>query len=219
MATYAIGDVHGCFLTLKKLIEVCNITDDDKLIFLGDLVDRGPRIKETLDFVLTRPNTEILLGNHDECFIDWFRPGGTQRSYFMVHQGLGDTLSQLGSEAEIYAKKLSKYPYVIHTSNKEYVMCHADYNWAEEKFSKNLNGHIWNRINEYSHAKYKGPVILHGHTPCPLSEVYEKKCTGELFGINLDGGCVHFRNYDWSCLRMIRLEDRQIFEQSNVEYS
>lgn len=48
----AIGDVHGCAETLKTLIiEKIRPTSSDTLIFLGDLIDRGPKSKEVLDFI------------------------------------------------------------------------------------------------------------------------------------------------------------------------
>ena len=53
MAHYVIGDVQGCFeelLDLTKLIEFSSI--NDKLIFAGDLVNRGPQSLEVLDFCL-----------------------------------------------------------------------------------------------------------------------------------------------------------------------
>ena len=51
MAHYVIGDVQGCFeelLDLTKLIEFSSI--NDRLIFAGDLVNRGPQSLEVLDF-------------------------------------------------------------------------------------------------------------------------------------------------------------------------
>ena len=52
MAHYVIGDVQGCFeelLDLTKLIEFSSI--NDRLIFAGDLVNRGPQSLEVLDFL------------------------------------------------------------------------------------------------------------------------------------------------------------------------
>ena len=60
--TIVIGDVHGCFNTLKKLIR--KFPKDSKLIFLGDLCNRGKYSKDVIDFVI-KNNHQCLLGNHE----------------------------------------------------------------------------------------------------------------------------------------------------------
>jgi len=47
---WAIGDVHGCLRSLEKLIGQISPKDGDKLVFLGDYIDRGPDSKGTIDF-------------------------------------------------------------------------------------------------------------------------------------------------------------------------
>lgn len=67
MATYAIGDVQGCFDELKALLTQINFnTDCDQLWFCGDLVNRGPKSLETLRFIKSLESNAIsVLGNHD----------------------------------------------------------------------------------------------------------------------------------------------------------
>ena len=67
MATYAIGDVQGCYLTLKKLLKTINFDKrNDQVIFLGDLINRGPRSLETLRFVVEHESSmTMVLGNHE----------------------------------------------------------------------------------------------------------------------------------------------------------
>ena len=66
--TYVIGDVHGEFDTLKALLN--KFPDDSKLIFVGDLVDRGRKSKEVIDFVKDN-NFLCVLGNHEKMMIDF----------------------------------------------------------------------------------------------------------------------------------------------------
>ena len=67
MATWAIGDVLGCWLTLERLLEsICWDSDRDSLWFVGDLVNRGPSSLEVLRWAYEyRGRVKVVLGNHD----------------------------------------------------------------------------------------------------------------------------------------------------------
>jgi len=64
-----IGDVHGHYEGLMTLLEAIAPTSDDKIYFLGDLIDRGPNSSQVVNFV-KRNNYSCLLGNHEQMLLN-----------------------------------------------------------------------------------------------------------------------------------------------------
>ncbi|MGQ4556540.1 metallophosphoesterase [Halobellus sp. GM3] len=63
---YVIGDVHGCDATLERLIEAVGVTDDDLLLFVGDLVRKGPASAAVIERVRGADNMLAVRGNNEE---------------------------------------------------------------------------------------------------------------------------------------------------------
>jgi len=80
MELFVLGDVHGCFHTFRKLIEDHWDRDKQKLVQLGDLMDRGNLSPETILYAieLQKNNHDkviFLKGNHEFEAIEYFHKG------------------------------------------------------------------------------------------------------------------------------------------------
>jgi bis(5'-nucleosyl)-tetraphosphatase (symmetrical) len=75
MRTIFVGDVHGCLEELRALCDKLALFEDDTLVFLGDLVDRGPDPVGVVRFVRTLTGCTVkgILGNHEEKALRWLR--------------------------------------------------------------------------------------------------------------------------------------------------
>lgn len=89
MATYAIGDIQGCYESLQCLLEKISFNSErDRLWLVGDLINRGQDSLATLRFLYSiRSSVEFVLGNHDLHFLA-IASGQRKKSQ-------GDTLDEL----------------------------------------------------------------------------------------------------------------------------
>ncbi|MEX0792866.1 MAG: metallophosphoesterase, partial [Pirellulaceae bacterium] len=69
----AIGDIHGHRLALEKLLELIQPRTEDRVVTLGDYINRGPESRGVLEILLTlgrHCRHFPILGNHEEMIID-----------------------------------------------------------------------------------------------------------------------------------------------------
>ena len=120
MATYAIGDIQGCYDSLCQLLEKLKFDEStDRLWFAGDLINRGPKSLETLRFVKALgDNAVTVLGNHDIHLLA-LHYGARKR------KDKDSTLLQIldAPDADDLIDWLQSSP-LIHIDNK-YVLVHA----------------------------------------------------------------------------------------------
>lgn len=76
----AVGDVHGCLEELRELLAVAEYRPGrDRLVFLGDLIDRGPDPVGVVRFIRQELKVESVKGNHDEKAPRWHRHQANQK--------------------------------------------------------------------------------------------------------------------------------------------
>src|SRR5688572_648687 len=98
MRSYVIGDIHGCLDELRWLIEGLPLESGDRMVFLGDYIDRGPHSKGVVTYVLElqkRNDLELvcLKGNHEDMFMAYLGLPGEHGEMFLYNGG-GATRSE-----------------------------------------------------------------------------------------------------------------------------
>ena len=68
--TYVISDIHGQYDALMKMMEQIEFTEEDELYILGDVIDRGQKSTECIEWIMAQNNVLTLLGNHELILYD-----------------------------------------------------------------------------------------------------------------------------------------------------
>lgn len=123
MATYAIGDIQGCFKQLKQLLRKIDFhSSHDHLWFVGDLVNRGPDSLETLRFVkklVEEQRAVTVLGNHDLHLL----AVGSGIRKLKDKDTFGDVLK--ASDAKELLAWLREQPLFYYDKKLDYALVHA----------------------------------------------------------------------------------------------
>ena len=121
MPTYVIGDVQGCYPELRALLRECGFDPRrDRLWFVGDLVNRGPRSLDVLRFVADLGDrAHVVLGNHDLHLMASARGARRPRGKDTFH----DVLEAADGDALI--DWLRGRPMIHHDPERAFVMVHA----------------------------------------------------------------------------------------------
>lgn len=69
MKQLVVGDIHGCYGEFLKLLDKAGFSEDDEIIALGDIVDRGPDTPGLLEFFYSHHNVCSIMGNHERKHI------------------------------------------------------------------------------------------------------------------------------------------------------
>ena len=126
MKRFVIGDIHGQANALEQCLMRAGFdNENDLLICLGDVCDRGPDVKESIDILLTITNLKYILGNHDKWFLEWAIDG--KDSMVWKYQGGKQTMKSYSNGVPENHKNLllNALKYYI-TDNKLFVHAGID---------------------------------------------------------------------------------------------
>lgn len=159
-----IGDIHGCYRELHELLACTGATEEDIIVSVGDLVDRGPDSPAVLRFFqerCARGRTIVLMGNHERKHV---------RQVFSYSQEI--TRLQFGAQYTAATEWMSHLPYYYETP--DFLVVHAALlpgipiaeqkeeilsgtTAGERELQSALSGRFWNEL-------YQGPKpVAFGH--------------------------------------------------------
>jgi len=189
MKTYIIGDIHGEITELKALLNKINYNCNQKIIALGDYLDRGENSYETFVFLkkLKEQNKNIILlrGNHEQMMIDSLldkkvNNGLYKKEDAMIiwqQNGGSKTIRDFKNNKKLLieaAEWFDKLPYIYETN--KYIFVHAGIDPNKRLYEQDKNDFLWIRDRFIKAHKFKtNKIIIAGHTPFNEPQVLGNK--------------------------------------------
>lgn len=210
MGLIAIGDIHGCLKTFDRLWEKLQLSPDDRIVFVGDYVDRGPDSRGVIARMIelrASHSCVFLRGNHERFMIDYMRNGSlslwsqngglsTLRSYGGNHRGadIPSDHAAFVHDTQIFYETDDFF--FVHAGLKPHLSV------AENKQRYGEDIFLWERSHIEANTLNWEKTVVCGHTPRP-----EPINRDHLIGI--DTGCVYNMHPQLGRLTAVRLPERE----------
>jgi serine/threonine protein phosphatase 1 len=186
MRNYVIGDIHGCLDELRCLIEGLPLEVGDRLVFLGDYIDRGPNSRGVVSYLLELKDYETALdlvflkGNHEDMLLSYLGLSGNYGDMFFYNGGRetfasyglsSNHLTALDALSAIPPAHMEFYQSLIDYYIMGDVLCvHAGIHPLKPLEEQTAIEVLWIR-DQFIYSAHPLPyTILFGHTP--QKEVY-----------------------------------------------
>lgn len=207
---FAIGDIHGCVLSLESLISTLSASYSDfenrSFVFLGDYTDRGPKSKEVVDFLLNfseKYDCIFIRGNHDLMLLDavqkddwklWIANGGelTISNYGMNSDKLNIPdehlaffqSTQIFYETEHYVfVHGGLHPDLTIRENLDHEKYYDDFLWTRNHINAGWNN--WDKTVVFGHTPVHSPIHKNNMIGIDTGCVYVKRGYGNLTAVAL----------------------------------
>ena len=177
MRTIIIGDIHGCYREFISLLKKVRYRSRrDRLILLGDLMDRGPRSYEMLRWAMhwkeKYPDTFFLIrGNHEQMLVEQSKALDTRLIWRVVGKGASlRSFRRHGDKMTRYIPWILKNMPIYHI-DEGFRCVHASI--ERENPEENSLGLL---VKDHSQARknlYGGKITIIGHTPLPEPTHYD----------------------------------------------
>lgn len=189
MNYFIVGDVHGCYYTLKKLLQNWD-SDRQKLIFVGDYINKGKHSRKVVELVrelqYRYPGTVCIKGNHEYEMVRYIEDG-TKNSD--IKENFRNTLMDydLRNKYRDDVKWMKRLP--LYYDDGDIYVTHAGVNWLGlRKFKENSS---WCVLRYRGRLKRMSRLQVFGHTP---TESKRPELNKKSNAINIDSGAGNFDN-------------------------
>ncbi len=208
---FVMSDVHGEFAMMEEMLKNWN-RKEEQLIILGDLADRGPNSKATLELayhLVQRKGAIVLKGNHDDMLEKYLEdPLRNQGLYYM--NGGGKTIDSLLGEASLgrdHQKNVQaikeEYPWLLPFLKslsyfyewENYLFVHAGVDLTLDDWRDSTErDFIWIREGFYDQKNQTGKTIVFGHSV--TANLHRERSNFDIWQsgdglIGIDGGAVY----------------------------
>lgn len=195
---FAIGDIHGCLGKLRELLALLPYRPGhDRLVFLGDYIDRGPDSAKVLDLLCALreqdPGTVTLLGNHEYLLLEYHRTGDPALLPYLRRMGIDATLKSYGVHTGFGLQSLAFLPAAhrkfleelqLYWQNETYIFVHAGLEAGLPLTEQDATTCCEARDSFISSDYDFGKKVIFGHTGFELPLVTANK-------IGIDTGAAH----------------------------
>jgi serine/threonine protein phosphatase 1 len=212
---FAISDIHGCFRPFYELVvKVIDLKKSDRLILLGDYIDRGDQSREVIDLILDLIGKGFditpLTGNHEVMLVDSYNDPGMLSLWFM-NSGMTTLLSfDIEDIRELEHKYLAFFTGLdYYASAGNAVFVHAGFNdLIADPFSDRYHM-IWECMASYKNPIFSGKKIIHGHRPKHVDYV-RTLINARSDVIPIDTGCVYEKELGYGFLSALEVNTMEL---------
>ena len=193
MRTIAISDIHGCYNELKRLLlDLEYDKENDKLIFLGDYIDRGKDSRLVISLIRrlqeNNKNVVALMGNHENMLLEYYKG----IDYCWSFNGSEETIkSYKGFNNQFKDDMQWMRCLPLYYEDEHFIYVHAgiDVNKPIEEQDKNTL--LWIRDDFIYNDKQYYKRVIFGHTPTLGINGKDKPIYTFTDNIDIDTGCVY----------------------------